>query len=168
VPGRLCAGEYPGAPFDAAARAKLALLRDAGITFFLDHTQERDGLEPYAHLLEANGEQPIAYRRFPIRDMDIPTPQTMRQILDAIDAALAAGECVYVHCWGGIGRTGTVVGCWMVEHGRSGQGALTEIERLRVGIPDEWRASPETSAQRRMVLTWPTLSSIPHQGAGRG
>lgn len=34
--------------------------------------------------------------------------------------ALAAGQTVYVHCYGGIGRTGTVVGCWLVRHGLSG------------------------------------------------
>lgn len=154
IPGQLCAGEYPGAPLDMTARVKLTHLRNAGITTYIDLTQGRDGLNPYAHLLDAEGEAPLAYRRFPIRDMGIPTPATMRQILDAIDTAIAAGECVYVHCWGGIGRTGTVVGCWLIEHGRSGQEALAEIERLRVGIPDEWRTSPETAEQRRFVLNW--------------
>lgn len=33
------------------------------------------------------------------------------RILDAIDARLEAGKSVYVHCWGGIGRTDTVAGC---------------------------------------------------------
>ena len=41
----------------------------------------------------------------------------MTRILDDVDAALADGGAVYVHCWGGIGRTGTVVGCWLVRHG---------------------------------------------------
>ena len=31
----------------------------------------------------------------------------MQEILDAVDRALAAGRNVYLHCWGGIGRTGT-------------------------------------------------------------
>ena len=31
---------------------------------------------------------------------------------------------MYLHCWGGVGRTGTVVGCWLVRHGRTGDEAL--------------------------------------------
>jgi protein-tyrosine phosphatase len=40
----------------------------------------------------------------------------MREVLDEIDAALDVGEVVYVHCWRGIGRTGTVLACWLIEH----------------------------------------------------
>ena len=38
-------------------------------------------------------------------------------MLDAIDDQLENGGNVYVHCWGGKGRTGTVVGCWLIRHG---------------------------------------------------
>jgi protein-tyrosine phosphatase len=47
--------------------------------------------------------------RIPVRDVDIPSPDTMRSILDAIDSAIDRCQPVYVHCWGGRGRTGTVV-----------------------------------------------------------
>jgi hypothetical protein len=154
IPGKFCAGEYPGAPTDGAARRKLALLREAGITCFFDLTQDRDGLNPYAHLLAVDGQQPVRRLSFPIRDMGVPARDFMRTIQDALQNAIDGGDRVYVHCWGGIGRTGTVVGCWLVEQGLSGRQALAEIERLRVGIPDEWRESPETSDQRRFVLTW--------------
>ena len=39
----------------------------------------------------------------------------MREILDCLDDALRSGRKVYVHCRAGIGRTGTVVGCLLVE-----------------------------------------------------
>ncbi|MFZ5949388.1 MAG: fused DSP-PTPase phosphatase/NAD kinase-like protein [Candidatus Rifleibacteriota bacterium] len=32
---------------------------------------------------------------------------------------MAAGKPVYVHCWGGLGRTGVVVGCWSRRHGEA-------------------------------------------------
>ena len=52
VPGRLAAGEYPGAkdPVEAAARLR-ALLR-AGIDHFIDLTEAHEGLEPYATIAE--------------------------------------------------------------------------------------------------------------------
>ena len=78
-------------------------------------------LEPYAHLAEGFGARHI---RRPIRDVDIPTVAEMRETLAEIRAALDAGETVYVHCWGGVGRTGTVVACLLVHDGYSAADAL--------------------------------------------
>ena len=75
----------------------------------------------------------------PIHDVSTPTQAQMARILDAIDAALAVGHAVYLHCYGGIGRTGTVVGCYLVRHGMDGEEALAEIARLRQGTPDGWK-----------------------------
>ena len=52
-----------------------------------------------------------------IRDMRVCNERHMRRVLDAIDKDIADGRTVYVHCWGGIGRTGMVIGCWLVRHG---------------------------------------------------
>jgi protein-tyrosine phosphatase len=78
----------------------------------------------------------------------------MTRILDDVDTALAEGGGVYVHCWGGIGRTGTVVGCWLVRHRLDDGDPLRAIARLRRGVPDAWAASPQTEAQREMVSAW--------------
>jgi hypothetical protein len=52
-----------------------------------------------------------------IRDMDVPSREEMAGLLDRIDNAIVAGRTVYVHCRGGLGRTGTVAGCWLARHG---------------------------------------------------
>ena len=157
-PGRLLAGEYPGAPYDDQARQKLRRLLETGVTFFLDLTEAREyGLKPYAPLLReeasALGRQ-AEHHRMSIPDMDTPTPKEMVRILDTIDAALEQGHTLYVHCYGGIGRTGTVIGCYMARHGIEGAEALNEIARLRQGTPDGWVRSPQTPAQREMVRGW--------------
>jgi protein-tyrosine phosphatase len=87
--------------------------------------------------------------------MDTPTTDEMDNILETIDRALEASETVYVHCYGGIGRTGTVVGCYLARHGTPGDKALELIAHWREGTPDGWRTSPETRDQRAMVLNWP-------------
>ena len=73
-------------------------------------------------------------------------------MLDQIDGCLADGTPVYVHCWGGIGRTGTVIGCWLARNGFPGQAALDRIAELRAGTPDAYKRSPETPAQRAFVI----------------
>ena len=134
VPGTtLIAGEYPGSPSHHWPRQrdeKLARLLDAGIAAVVDLTRIEDGLVPYAEplgaLAAARGSD-LQYSRFPIRDMDVCDAKAMERILNEIDAHLAAGRTTYVHCWGGVGRTDTVVGCWLVRHGRSGDDALAEV-----------------------------------------
>ena len=150
IPGRLLAGPYPGAADEPTARAQLAAFAAAGVRCFVDLTEEHE-LEPYAHLAEAAGARHV---RRPIRDVDIPTVDEMRETLTEIRAALAAGETVYVHCWGGVGRTGTVVGCLLVENGYSAADALAHLQSLRRGCLREHRPSPETAAQRHFVEAW--------------
>jgi protein-tyrosine phosphatase len=87
--------------------------------------------------------------------MDIPTPETMEQILDEIDSVIESGKPVYVHCLGGIGRTGTVVGCYLLRHGSATRGnVLEKIQDLRENDPNLYRDSPETAIQRHFVLYW--------------
>ena len=77
-------------------------------------------------------------------------------ILDAIDNALGAGRKIYLHCWGGIGRTGTAVGCWLVRHGLTGEAALARLNALyRTSAQSRYfPRSPETDAQVLFILDW--------------
>ncbi len=153
LPGRFLAGGYPGDVDDDEAREKVHRLLAVGVDFFLDLT-EAEELNPYEPFLrEAAAGRPVVYRRMPIHDFSIPTVEEMAAILDAIDAALAAGRSLYLHCWGGSGRTGTVVGCYLVRRGMPGEEALCEIARLRRGVASV-RCSPETPEQREMVRGW--------------
>jgi protein-tyrosine phosphatase len=157
-PDRLLAGEYPGSKDERKARHKIRQLLEAGITYFLDLTEAGEyDLRSYKPLLLAEAELAgctVEYRRMPIRDRDTPTVTKMRTILATLEAALQAQQVVYIHCLGGIGRTGTVVGCYLVQQGMDGQAALDRIAQLRRGTPDGRRASPETGAQCQMVLGW--------------
>ncbi|KAG9044397.1 hypothetical protein FS837_008222 [Tulasnella sp. UAMH 9824] len=60
----------------------------------------------------------VRYARFPIRDRSIPSTDQLKAVLDAFSMVhTQEGRKAVVHCWGGIGRTGTVVGCWLVHSG---------------------------------------------------
>ncbi len=168
APGRLLAGEYPGAPEKNDAEVRLKSLLAAGIDWFIDLT-EADELSDYASLLPAL-DPAVRHQRFPIIDHGLPdTPAVVSEILDNIDAALAAGRRVYVHCRAGVGRTGTVLGCHLVRGGLGNEEALDRLTAL-------WRQSersraipqiPETVAQRKYVLFWDD-SEVATGSAGQG
>ena len=151
VPGKLLAGEYPRNLDEASSREKLGRLADAGVTAFIDLTEAGEGLEPYAHLLDGPSHQ-----RFPIRDVSVPaSPELTRDALDAIDGHLAEGRTVYVHCWGGVGRTGVIIGCWLARHREPGAAALELLQDLWQEDPRAGtRQSPETDEQREYVRGW--------------
>ena len=159
-PGRFAAGEYPGAWNRAEAADRLRTLLRAGLDCFLDLTQHDEGLEPYAGIaVQEAGRLGIEFvhERHAIVDMNVPhSRQQTAGILDAIDGALDAGKNVYVHCWGGIGRTGTVVGCWLVRHGMTGDEALAAIAERWQGMEKRHRhpRSPQTAEQRAYVRNW--------------
>jgi hypothetical protein len=145
-------------------RQKLEAFLEAGVGTVINLMEENEGgtagtpLWRYEPILvreaPAHGTV-VECHRHPIRDVDVTSPERMGAILDAIDAAIAAGRTVYVHCLGGRGRTGTVVGCWLVRHGMaSGATAVDEIRRLRAGVPDAAFPSPETTDQRAMIRNW--------------
>ena len=70
--------------------------------------------------------------------------------------ALERGGTVYVHCWGGVGRTGTVVGCHLVRRGMTGDEALARVGELFTNMEKSSRRSrsPETDEQEAYVREW--------------
>ena len=165
VPGKILAGPYPGAPSKSAARTKLEAFVDLGVTCFLDLTEEGEGppLHPYAMLLRrvaSSRKRRITYLRMPIRDVSIPTSWQMRAILGTLRAALGEGETVYIHCWGGVGRTGTVVGCYLREEGVPASDVLGKLAAMRTHTDRANRTSPETEAQRTFVTVWESSGAL--------
>ncbi len=159
-PGQFLAGEYPGHYEAAQAAVRVTALVNAGFSLFVDLTCEGE-LQPYANLLaeETRAGRLAEHYRFPITDLSTPTIPQMRATLDVIDAGLADQRKVYLHCWGGVGRTGTVVGCYLVRHGMSGEQALQQLAQWWRGVPKSYRhaRTPETMPQRAFVLNWPGL-----------
>ena len=159
-PGRLLAGEYPGAPYGDAAVIKLREYLDAGVDYFVDLTEQGE-LEPYEDILHAEAAargKKVEYRRFPIRDGSTPkSPAQMCEILDVIATALSKKATVYVHCLGGIGRTGTVIGCHLTRHGHAGEAALARLRELFAEMTkakDRSLRSPENEDQKNWVRNW--------------
>ncbi|MGO9118297.1 MAG: fused DSP-PTPase phosphatase/NAD kinase-like protein [Desulfomonilaceae bacterium] len=166
MPGKLAAGCYPGSKHPDEARRKLRGLLDCGIRFVInlmtndEKDHDGDGFVPYEEGLEDMAIKlgvELKIARMPITDNSVPSEAQLQEILSRIDSSVNRGRPVYVHCWGGHGRTGTVVGCYLSRHGiAKGPAALERIERLRTGQKDPTadKPSPQTEAQRKMVRLW--------------
>lgn len=159
--GKLYAGEYPGHRQPDVAKVRLSHLVTLGIRTFVDLTAPDDRMAPYEDLLaelEEESGSPLRRISLPIADMGVPDAgSTMQSILKHIQESTALAPAVYVHCWGGIGRTGTVVGCWLRECGYDAESALSHVQHLysshmpKVLFHPE---SPQTPAQKNYILWW--------------
>jgi ADP-ribosylglycohydrolase len=156
-PGRLLAGEYPGAGPESSARARIRKLLDLGVACFIDLTSVGE-LESYERWLPGPyGRDSVAYLRKPIRDHSLPERvEHTIEILDEIDAALAEDRIVYLHCRAGIGRTNLIAGCWLSRHGYTGDAALDRLNALwqACSRAANWPSVPETAAQVEYVRQW--------------
>lgn len=154
-------GEYPGHPQRAEVAPRVQAWVEHGVTLFVDLTEPGE-LEPYEAEAQAAGARHL---RFAIRDAGVPRDTDLvRDALDAIDSEVARRGRAYVHCWGGVGRTGTLIGCWLVRHGRDGLAALSEVQTLYATTPKVRRLprSPENSAQCDYVLAWERIHALEH------
>ena len=163
--GRLLAGAQPSSIEPAKVAQKMTALLDAGIRVVVN-LMEPDEVDhsgrpftPYEEVFLGMGRArgfEVAFHRFPIPDMGVPDVGTMRKVLDTIRASIERDLPVYVHCWGGIGRTGTVVGCWLIDSGRSSpETVLGDLAELRAWDSTAYLDSPQTDEQRRFVRGWP-------------
>ncbi len=91
----------------------------------------------------------LTLHRIPIMDFHPPTIGQMHQFVGILRGIQQAGQKVYVHCHGGIGRTGTMLACWILAND-PGLDAKRAIETIREMRPP----SIETSEQEQAIIAF--------------
>lgn len=160
-PGKLLAGPYPAEYEPGRTLLNLQGLLRAGIRTVISLMEAReenahpDGRSRYVSEVERIARSlglPWDWCRYEIHDMSVPDEARMDQILDHIESSLSRGWPVYAHCWGGRGRTGIVVGAYLIRRGLATPEDFVEVIselRARPGEP-----SPETAQQIEFVRSY--------------
>ncbi len=141
------AGEYPGDKYGEKAEKKINQMVHFGVRHFIDLTEEGE-LRPYSHLLPKD----CTYTRFPIRDVGIPdSVESVNHLIDHIQELSKRDDgYVYIHCWGGVGRTGTIVGCYLADG--NFERAMNDLRYCFSRMPkSSHRVTPETKEQEDFI-----------------
>ena len=64
------------------------------------------------HYFDALNEKGLTVHHFPIADYGVPEKEALDSLLHYIHDQLSDEKNVLVHCMGGLGRSGTIVGCY--------------------------------------------------------
>lgn len=119
----------------------LAALSASGVRLLVNlHRRPHDPTR-----LERHGLREV---HLPVKDFAAPALDQVERGVEAVLETLAADDAAAVHCGGGLGRTGTVLACYLASS--EGLGADEAIQRVRAARP----GSVETPAQLAAVHAW--------------
>ena len=79
----------------------------------------------------------LKFEKHPVTDFGLPEPDSFGALVGRINACLAAGEGVAVHCRAGIGRSGMVTSGVLVAQGLKSDAVMKKVAQARgISIPD--------------------------------
>lgn len=124
APDQLAGCPMPG--IVAPIEYDLAALRDVGVTVLVNLT---DRELPTDILSQYN----MRSVQFKIEDRRAPPIMWIKMLLVQIDKLLAKGDVLAVHCLAGLGRTGTVLGAWLIKKGLTAEETLKRLRQIDAG-----------------------------------
>lgn len=121
-------------------RRDLANLQRRGIRYLVN-------LDTRAHSAALLTRYGLTECHLPVPDFHAPTQDQLAIAVATVVTAVTAGERVAIHCAAGLGRSGTVAACYLVELGQDGVAAIDSIRAVRPG-------AIETAEQTAAVMAY--------------
>jgi protein-tyrosine phosphatase len=115
-------------------------LKKKGITNVVCLVEEHElpfrNVKEYEEILSKYG---IELKHFPIKDFYAPSLEYLIKIIKYIDEKIKENKKVLVHCYGGLGRTGTIVASFLVYYKKiSAEEAINYVRRIRPGSVESY------------------------------
>lgn len=120
--------------------ADLEFLKDNGIEAIVSLTE----VPLHKTLIEEFG---FEYKHIPVPDLTSPTQEQIQEFVSFVNSLTTSKKKIVVHCDAGIGRTGTMLACYLVNKGCSANRAISEVRKRRPG-------SIETIEQEDTILKY--------------
>lgn len=134
IEGKLAGSSFP-------ITHELLLLPKFNVKLVINLTR-RDIPNKLKEQLRKNG---VEFKRLPIRDFGIPDKVTIKNYLQSVCETSDKGGAVLTYCIAGCGRTGTMIGLFLVSHGYSPEKAINLIHNV-LGTN-----CPETNSQIELL-----------------
>ena len=130
--------EIAGMAKPASSVNDFEFLKDKGFEAIVSLTES-----PLSEVLTS--EFGFSVKHIPVRDFEAPTLEQIEDFVAFAENARSEGKKLVVHCDAGIGRTGTILACYLVSKGYNAADAIGEVRTKRPG-------SLETIEQEEVVL----------------